>query len=170
MEIILDKQVCFSLVLLLGKSRPQTLPWMGGQYQFSPLWPDLKEYSKGICTRHFSPCCCKTTKKKEFKEGLMSTLSLRDAIQMKGTHGDRNWRQLATGNTKMDAGTCFACLPRFYSETDPNCKTVTPTESGSLPLSVRLYWTHQESASELNPPNSIQIQSVDNDEPSLGSL
>lgn len=67
---------------------------------------------------------------------------------MEGTHGGRNWRQLATGHTKMDAGTHLACFPHFYSETDPNCKTVTPTISGGLSLPDSSEHTQER------PPNS----------------
>lgn len=169
MEIILDKQVCFSLALLLGKSQPQTLPWMGKQYQFSPLWPDLKDYSKEICIRYFSHCCGKTTKKKQLTEGLISTLNLRDAIQ----NGGNGWRQEleATGHRAHKGGCWYtSCLlSPFLFRDRPQLQDSDTHSKWEFSLSDSSEET-QESASELNPPSSIQIQSVDNDEPSHGSL
>lgn len=88
---------------------------------------------------------------------------------MEETGGGRNWRQLATGHTKVDAGTHLACFPHFYSETDPQLQDSETHSKWEFSLSDSSEET-QKSASELNPPNSIQIQSVDNDEPSHGSL
>lgn len=156
-------------VLLLGKSQPQTLPWMGRQYQFSFLWPDLEEYSKGICIRYFSHCCGRTTKKKQLKEGLMSTLSLRDAIQ----NGGNAWRQEleATGHRAHKDGCWYtSCLLSPFLLRDRPQLQDSDTHNKRRSFPPRLLWTHPGEASQLNPPNSNQIQSVDNNEPSHGSL